>query len=248
MKANFTIADGVNSLFQVNGISNMPKWEYLPKTENDYTERVIIDGEIYPIFYWRQDPQIQAIMRNGKYNIGGSCSTKISGMIDRTYGLKSFLYKELDNAEWILDSKIKKLTAFVNKNAANVLLKMENEKVAVLELGATLPEGTEEQTRHTVWGKMGMESTRVVSTKTRPQSVYLYTDRVEPYVFNDATVELYGLSLYDATIAVSIFKMLTGKVDLAWLKSREQQLIAYINKVYVSSDNAQSIIFEEAVE
>ena len=248
MDKNFTIEDGVKSLFRVNGISDMPKWEYLPKTEKDYTERIIIDGEIYPIFYWRHDPQIQAIMRNGKYNIGGSCSTKISGMIDRTYGLQAFLYKEIDNAEWILDSKIKKMTAFVNQNAANVLLKMENDKVAVLELGANLPKGTEEQTRHTVWGKMGMESTRVVSTKIRPQSVYLYTDKPEPYTFNDATIELYGLSLYDATIAVSIFKMLTDKVDLAWLKSRERQLIAYINNVYASSDNAQSIIFEEAVE
>jgi hypothetical protein len=95
---------------------------------------------------------------------------------------------------------------------------------------------------------MGMESTRVVSTKTRSQSVYLYTDRAEPYVFNDATVELYGLSLYDATIAVSIFKMLTGKVDLAWLKVREKELIAYINNVYTSSERAQSIIYGEAVE
>ena len=244
MIKNLTIEDGVNSLFQVNGIKDAPKWKFLPKTENDYTDKVLIDGQVYPIFYWRHDPQIQAIMRNGKYNIGGSCSAKISGMIDKTYGLDAFLYKEIDNAEWILDSKIKKLTAFVNQNAANLLLKMENEKVAVLELGANLPEGAEEQTRHTVWGKMGMESTRVVSTKVRPQSVYLYTDRAEPYTFNDATIELYGLSLYDATIAVSIFKMLTGKVDLAWIRQRDRQLVSYINKVYESSNNEKSIVFE----
>ena len=245
MIKNFTIEDGVNSLFQVNGINDSPKWKFLPKTENDYTDQVLIDGQVYPIFYWRNDPQIQAIMRNGKYNIGGSCSTKISGMIDRTYGLNAFLYKEIDNAEWILDSKIKKLTAFVNQNAATVLLKMENDKIAVLELGSNLPQGAEEQTRHTVWGKMGMESTRVVSTKVRPQSVYLYTDRAEPYTFNDATIELYGLSLYDATIAVSIFKMLTGKVDLEWIKQRDQQLLSYINNIYESSNNEKSIVFDE---
>ena len=242
MKKNYTIEDGVNSLFQVNGITDSPKWEFLPRTENDYTDKVAINGEVYPIFYWRHDPQIQAIMRNGKFNIGGSCSAKISGMIDKTYGLNAFLYKEIDNAEWILDSKIKKLTAFVNQNAANLLLKMENEKVAVLELAANLPEGTEEQTRHTVWGKMGLESTRVVSTKVKPQSVYLYTDRAEPYTFNDATLELYGLSSFDATLAVSIFKMLTGKVDLEWLKLRDQQLRAYIDSVYESSNDGKSIM------
>ena len=155
------------------------------------------------------------------------------------------MLKELDNAEWILDSKIKKLTAFFNQNAVNVILKMNNDKVAVLELGATLPYGTEDQIRYTVWGRQGMESSRVVSTKVVPQSVYLYTDKKEPYTFNDATKELFGLSLSESNLAVAVYKMLTGKVDLKWLKNRENQLIAYLNAIYESSCKETSIVFKE---
>ena len=114
----------------------------------------------------------------------------------------------------------------------------------MLELGATLPIGTEEQTRHTVWGREGMESTRVVSTNIRPQSVYLFTDKKEPYSYNDAIKELYGLSLRDANIAVAVYKMLTGKIDLNWLKLRNNQLIDYLNAVYESSYCERSVTFD----
>ena len=244
VKKNLTVEDGVRSLLEVFGEKTDKSWQILPKGANDYVPKLKIGDKIYPIFYWREDPQIQAVMRNGKYNIGGSCSAKISGQVELDYGIDGLLFKELDNAEWILDAEIKKLTAFYNQNAVNVTLKMSNEKVAVLELGATLPSGSEEQIRRTVWGKQGMESTRVVSTKIVPQAVYLYTDRKEPYTFNDATKELYGLTLSESNLAVTVYKMLTGKVDLEWLKKRENRLIAYLNAIYESSCKEKSVVFE----
>lgn len=205
------------------------------------TDRVAIDGKTYPLFTWRSDPQKEAVARNAKNNIGGSVSVKISGMIARSYGIDAFLYKEIDAAEWILDSEIKKLTAYVNKNAINVTCLMKNGKVALLELGATLPDGAEEQTRHTAWGKQGLESTRVVSTKVRPQSVYLFTDRVEPYAFNDTTKELYGLTLEDATAAVAVYKAITGKTDLKFNAERDKKIRFYMEKVYESDKTRESI-------
>ena len=142
MNKNKSVKDGVISLLTKNKKVITAKWEYLAKAAGEMTETVIIDGEKYPLFYWRDDPQIQAIARNAKNNIGGSVSAKISGMVSREYGIDAFLYKELDAAEWILDSEIKKITAYVKDNAANVILVMQNEKVAMLELGATLPDGT----------------------------------------------------------------------------------------------------------
>lgn len=245
MRKVLSVEDGVKRLLEHFQDKVDECWEFIPKTENDYTPKLKIGTEVYPIFYWREDPQVQAVMRNGVFNIGGSCSAKISGQIEKTYGIGSFLYKEIDCAEWILDSKINKLTAFHNKNAVNVILKMDNQKVAVLELGATLPVDAEEQTRHTVWGKEGMESTRVVSASVRPQSVYVFMDKKEPCSYNDAIKELYGLSLRDANVVVAVYKMLTGKIDLKWLKKRENQLIAYINAIYESSYCEKSITFGE---
>ena len=241
MEKNNSVNDGVYSLLKKNDIAVTMKWQYVKKTADDFTDRVIIDGTAYPLFYWRNDPQIEAVARNAQKNIGGSVSAKISGMIAKDYGLNAFLYKEIDAAEWILNSEIKKITAYVNRNAANVILLMKNEKVAILELGAVLPVGTEEQTRHTAWGKEGMESTRVVSTKVRPQSVYLFTDKTEPYAFNDATLELYGLSLAEATAAVSVFKAITGKTDLKFIEERDKKLRYYIEKVYESDKVSKSV-------
>ena len=241
MEDNKSVKDGVLSLLKTNDIKIESEWRYLAKGVKDLTDRISINGETYPLFFWRSDPQIQAVARNAKNNIGGSVSAKISGMVERSYGIDAFLYKELDSAEWILDSEIKKITAYVNKNAINATLLMKNGKVAVLELGATLPDGAEEQTRHTAWGKQGMESTRVVSTKVRPQSVYLFTDRVEPYTYNDATKELYGLTLAQATAAVAVYKALIDKSDLSFYTERDKKLRFYIEKVYESDRMRKSI-------
>ncbi len=238
---NKTVEDGVKSLLKANGESVGVKWEYREKKPDDMTDSLIIDGKAYPIFYWRYDPQVQAIARNAKFNIGGSVSAKTTGLIKREYGIEAYLYKELDAAEWILDSDIKKITATLNKNAAAVILKMENGKVATLELGAALPEGAEEQTRHTAWGREGMESTRVVSTKVRPQSVYVFTDSKTPYTYNDTTLELYGLTLEQSTIAVSIYKMLTEVTDYAALTERDGQLRKYIEIVRKSDITGESV-------
>ena len=243
MKNDKNVKNGVISLLKKNKAEISVLWEYRKRSATDMTDYVVIDGNAYPLFYWRSDPQIEAVARNAKNNIGGSVSVKINGMIDKNYGIDAFLYKEIDTAEWILDSEIKKLTAYINKNAINATCLMKNGKVALLELGATLPDGAEEQTRHTAWGKQGLESTRVVSTKVRPQSVYLFTDRIEPYTFNDTTKELYGLTLEEATAAVAVYKAITGKTDLKFNAERDKKIRFYMEKVYESDKTRESIEF-----
>ena len=241
MKTICNIKEGVLSLLDKNCINITSKWDFIEKGKNDMTDIVTIDGNKYPLFYWKADPQIEAVARNAKKNIGGSISLKVSGLIDKSYGIDAFLYKELDIAEWVLDSKIKKITAYINKNAINTTLLMENGKVALLELGSSLKEGTEEQTRYTAWGKEGMESSRVVSTKTRPQSIYLYTDNTDPYCYNDPTLELFGLKIDDATKAVAIYKALKKEVDIKMNIERDKTLKFYIEKVYESANKNECV-------
>ena len=184
-----TIEQGVQAAFDEKRQKIEHEWEFLPATNGELTDTVIVDGEHIPLFWWRYDNQVfplEELERNMD-----SVSCKLNTISTKSIGLDSLMIRHFDIAEWFLKSRVKKLNCYQKGNSVAVLLTMENEKVAVLELGANLPQGAEEQTRHTVWGKMGMESTRVVSTKVRPQSVYLYTDRVEPYTFNDATVGIF---------------------------------------------------------
>ena len=243
MKRCKSVKDGVNSLIIKNQASIKSSWDYVKAGSKDLTDSVTIGSLTYPLFYWRFDPQVEAIERNARKNIGGSISLKMSGVVGKDCSLEAFLYKALDIAEWALGSEIKKLTAYVNKNAANVILLMKNDKVASLELSSCLKKGTPEQTRITAWGREGMESTRVVSTKIRPESIYMFTNKTTPYTFNDATIDLYGLALDDATKAVAIYKLLIGDSDLSFYLERDKKLKYYIEKVFESDKTNESIIF-----
>ena len=240
METNKDVKNGVNNLLNKNCISIKSSWEFINKNTTDMTDFLIIDSIKYPLFYWRSDPQIEAVARNAIKNIGGSVSLKISGLIRKNYRIDAFLYKALDSAEWILDSEIKKITAYFNTNAVNVTLLMKNDKVALLELSSSLPDGIEEQTRYTAWGKEGMESSRVVSTKTRPQSVYMFKDD-KTYEFNDSTLELYGLSYEDSIKAVEIFKVLKEERNIKNNLERDKKLRFYIEKAHESSDKNKCI-------
>ena len=243
MKKIKTIEEGVASCFAAGEYGEVPQWTFLPRKEGEMTAHIVKDTKIYPIFDWRCEPQPLAVANRARNGIGALCSLKTSGAIDKTFGLERQLYKELDTAEWMLGSQIKHLTAYVNQNATNVIVRMKNETVAILELGAALPEGSQEQTRHTVWGRQGMVSTRVVSQKLKYHSVYLFTDSPVPETFNDTTGYLYGLNEADATTTVCIGKMLLGRYNLdSWIE-QDEKLRAYVKAVYRSSETGERITF-----
>ena len=237
-----TIEEGIKSIYTLNEFGEVPNYQILPLTQNDYTETLSFNGNEYPIFYWRAEPQTSAVANNARRNVGFPCSLKISGAISKDYGIDKFLYKELDTAEWILNSEIAHLTAYVNGACCNAILRMKNGKVAILELGATLPVGAEEQTRHTVWGTKGMSSSRVISQKVRGKSVYLFNDGPTPVTFNDEMSTLYGLSPEDCTKTVAVASMLLGKMDCESWKNKHQKLLDYIDAVYKSSKTGERVV------
>ena len=234
-----TIDEGIKAIYLKNEYGEVPAYEIKPLKEGEYTESLVIDGEEYPIFFWRGEPQTVAVANNNC----GACSMKISGAIANDFGLKRFLYKEIETATWALKSDVKRITAFVNGNTANVIIRMQNETVAILELGATLPVGTQEQTRHTVWGRKGMVSSRIISQKVRGQSVYLFNDGPIPTTFNDEMSVLYGLSPEDCTKTVTIASMLLEKFDYKGWKQKHELLVKYVDAVYESSKTGASVEF-----
>ncbi len=240
-----TIEEGVSAIYKKNEFGEVPAWKFVPRQDGDFTDHIEINGELFPVFFWRGEPQTCSIANNAKRGMGSSCSLKISGAISKDVGLDRFLYKELETAEWVLDSEIKHLTAFVNDATCNAILRMKNGKVAILELGACLPSDAEEQTRHTAWGTKGMASTRVVSQKVRPKSVYLFADGAEPKTFNDEMTVLYGLEPEDCTKTVVIASMLLNKMDYKFWKDKHQKLLKYIDAIYLSSKTGERIVVEE---
>lgn len=240
-----TIEEGVASIYAKNEFGEVPNWKLIAKKDGEFTDHVEIDGKIYPVFAWRGDPQICYVANNARGNMGSCCSLKISGAISKDFGLDNFLYKEFETAEWALNSEIKHLTAFINDNSCNVIARMENDKVAVLELGANLPVGAEEQTRHTAWGTKGMASSRIISQKVRSQTVYLFNDGPTPTTYNDEMTALYGLSHDDCSKTVVIASMLLNKIDYKLWNDKHEKLVGYVKAAHLSAETGERVIVKE---
>lgn len=239
-----SIEEGVKRLYEVGEYGEVPSFEYYPAKEGEYVDTFKFNGKIYPLFWWRSEPQIASVVNSAKNRMGSACSMKISGAVSKDCSLDKFLYRQIDIAEWALNSKIKHLTSFVYENAANCILRMENETVAILELGSSLPPKAQEQTRHTVWGTQGMKSTRVVSNKIRPQAVYYY-DNEGMQTFNDNMYYLYGLTEDEVPKVIALTKVLLGKFNPEEWLEKDKILKSYVKDVHNSSDKGCRIDVKE---
>lgn len=220
MKKCKTIEDGVASVIEMYRFNIDTKWKYLPAAEGDLCDKLILNGEEYPFFWWRGDTQISGM--TGLAPERKPCSFKLNRTCTKSEGLDRLLYRELDIAEQILGSPIKKVMCFLNEPALNMLATTEKEQVAIFELAAVLNDDTVEQGRHIYWGTNGMASDRVVSQKTASEAVYLFTeDQKDPETYNDIFNYMYGLGKADATKAATIVSILLGAIDISDWKEKD---------------------------
>lgn len=237
-----TVEDGVRMILNNGEFLVKADWSYA-EGAGRFTDELVLNGVRYPLFYWREDPQIAAVAANARNGVGEPCSCKISGFASKTVSLDRLLYRQADIAEWILGSIVGKLTAVICENAVTAVFEMKNGKVASLELSNCLPAGAKEQIRHTCWGTQGMISTRVVSSKQKPQAVYLYKDRPEPYTFNDNLLSAYGLSEEDTAKAVAIVNVLLRRKDPAEWREKDVRLPALVAACFRSAESMQPVNF-----
>ena len=245
MKQITSIREGVENLLKIKEITNAPAWEIVKASNGELYDTVLVDGKAYPLFWWRYNSQQAAIRSNAKTI---QCVTaKLNLCCDKTEGIDRLMFREFDLAEWFMYSKIKYFNAFIKNSSANILATMENENAVQIELGATLPEGCEDQGKHTVWGKNGMLGDRVVSEKLRQQSLYVFTDSPRPYLYSDNTYDLYGLNRYEVDVATTIYHILIGNVNLQEWQECAKRLTEYVRLAHVSNNEARKINASEVV-
>ena len=57
MEKCLTIRQGVERVLKI--FEKEPAaWELIPAGEGDYTDTLVLEGERYPLFWWRTDPQV----------------------------------------------------------------------------------------------------------------------------------------------------------------------------------------------
>ena len=210
MEKCLTIREGVERVLKI--FEKEPvDWELIP---GEYTDTLVLEGVRYPLFWWRADPQVDMMQELAPER--KICSMKLNRTCPKSWGLEKLLYKELDIAQCMIRSRFKTVMNFRQGDSMNMLCTMENDRVALFELGATLNDGTDEQGRHTYWGEDGMASDRVVSQKLPSRAVYLFTqDKPEPTTYHDLFIYMYGLSATDVIKAVCIAEILLGRRDIS---------------------------------
>lgn len=226
MKKVKTIEEGVEAILQdIEIVVNKP-WQYLPATSEDLVDWIIFDGKKIPLFWWRYDNQIFPLEEKAEWINSVSC--KLNTVTTREHGLERLIFRQCDIAEWFLKSQVKKLNCYQKGGAAEILLTMENKKVAILELAASLSSNTEEQGRLTVWGKQGLASNRVVSQKDLPQSIYVYKDDGSLDTYNDLCPTLYGLSRLDVIKVSAVVDILKGTCDVEEIQAAYERCQKYL--------------------
>ncbi|MBQ7566325.1 MAG: hypothetical protein IJT18_04320 [Oscillospiraceae bacterium] len=217
-----TVEDGVAAVLKVYEQTPGCTWAYRRAGEGDLTDVLTLDGKDYPLFWWRFDTQTSMLHEMAPSR--EPCSMKLNRSCGKGEGLARLTYREFDIAQWVLRSALQSVMCFENGEARNILGTMENGCVAVFELAAALCDGTEEQGRHTFWGKNGMGSDRVVSQKVPSQATYLFTDdKTQAETYNDVFRCMYGLEKPDVVRACAIAEALMGRVDPAeWLRADAQ--------------------------
>lgn len=237
MKKCLTVEDGVRSALEVYQIEPKVQWSYVPAEAGELVDSLILDGVKYPLFWWRCDPQVSTMQELAPER--KICSMKLNRSGAKSEGLEKLLYKELDIAEFIMDTRVRTMMNFRKGDSMNMLCTMENDRVALFELTAALHDDTPEQGRHTYWGEDGMASDRVVSQKVPSESVYLFTqDRAEAETYNDIFIYMYGLKKNDVLKATTIAEILMGKRDPSDWIERDTH---YRHCIEVAARSAQQV-------
>lgn len=244
MKRISGINEGVEIICDLLNLERVPEWSIIDRGNGEFCDTLVIDEEKYPLFLWRFDGQFHAL-KEMSGNLRPVCF-KLNCCTERSYGLERLMFREFDLAEYILDSEIKKLNAFINGSSANILASMANGKTAVFELGATLADGTADQGKHTVWGKDGQIADRVISEKCAPQEMYIYTDDSRPYSHNDDVGGLlYGLTKKEVVTVSALYKIFSGKTDVSDWNARAEKYKKYIELAKESDQKQKSIVIGE---
>lgn len=230
-----SIEDGVRRLLTVRDKA-VPEFKLEHRGEGELCDTLIYGGRRIPLLTWRQEPRMNSMRNYGLKAPLENCALNTVSFLGKDFSLDALIYRELDIAEYTLVSPIKKVTAFMNGNACNLLAKTESGALAGLELGATMAPGTIPQFNHRLITKHGMASDRTVNNVVEQSGVYLFADGdARPVAYDDGEYYLYGLSVEDSCEAVYIFRILIGAIDADALIEQDKRLRLALAAVHESA-------------
>lgn len=158
--------------------------------------------------------------------------------------LPAVLYREFDLAEWLTGSPITAVTATIEANrSANVILRLANETLCGLEVGVTLPPGTDTIDRHELIARRGVGCDRLVDSQMPQHSVYTFTAEGSRQ-YTDVDAELFGMSTDEVCLVRSAHDMLVHFEQADGLRRQHQRLTGLVRLAFESDRRCERLAAE----
>lgn len=239
-----SIEEGVEKIFNIRK-QFVPSYKIKARQAEEYVDTLIWKDKRIPLMDDCFDFRIRAIAKYGS-EATENCALNVYSFVGNDISLSRTIYREMVIAEFILHSSIKKVTAYKNGNAANIIAVMENGTCANIDIGNTMMPGSVNQCQHRLITKKGMANDRGVSDITVQHQVYVYAiDSEKPQIYDDDEHYLYGLEEEEIRKVLAIRAVLLGQEDCdAWI-SRAERCRKAVEAVYTSDKYRKSIYLDE---
>lgn len=233
------IRRGVEKLLTVRG-REIPEFSLEHLQEDGFTPILLWEGKRIPLFTTRYDPRIRHIAAYGNKTEENS-ALNVYAFTGSDVSLNRLIYREMCIAEFILHSRIQKITAFVNESAANIIAVMEDGTTANLDLGNTMAPGSHIQCQHRLITKHGMANDLSVTDMTVQHQVYIFSEEGTA-VYDDDEYYLYGLSEEEVETVLTIHGIFTNHISCESWPEDHIRYLKMIDAVYESGKTGKPVL------
>lgn len=166
----------------------------------------VINGRELPLFSHRCERRIielEKLVCGG--TLFGISVMRTARIVEKGSDIFAELYRELDICRYVLQRKIKTITAMQNDNVLNVIAVTDDKIVCTIEISATLAKGEPPEDKHEIISQRGIACDIVVDAQLKQDSIYVFGDENKKYT--DVDFEIFGLSTEDTAVVRAAFAL-----------------------------------------
>lgn len=199
---------------------------------------VVIDSAAIPLLPHRSHRtfiELKNIVTGG--TLEGISVMRVARITEKNADIYDTLYRELDICRFVLNRKLKTVTAMQNGKVLNAIATAEDGVVCTIEIAATLKEGEPCKEKHEIISQRGIACDIVVDAQLRQDSIYVFGEENKRYT--DVDFELYGLSADDIAIVRSAFAI-AQKGNGEEMIGLDRELKNIVEKAKLSAKNGET--------
>ena len=205
-----TVEAGVRKLLDLRG-RPVPDFRIEPRPAGEFHDILVWNGQRIPLFDTHFDARLYRMTAYGA-EADKNCTLNVYSFEGCDVPPDDLVYRELDIAELLLHSPLRKVTAFSNGAAVDLIAVMENTCCANIDLGCTMAPGSVNQCQHRLITQHGMACDRGAGDMVASHELYVFGQgAAEPVIYNDDEYYLYGLDDRQVARVLAIHAILTAQ-------------------------------------